>query len=283
MAPVPANRSSTVRPADGAQRRRRWPPAPSRWSAGPRRPGAPCSRRPRCAPADDAHACPAGTAAHTRSIQCDLLAETRRLRRLEAPAPRCGSSAPRPPRPPSERLGRDRARLLQQRPVAEQRGHVQVAQPRLPLAEQLALPRAAVGLGQREPVVGAGEERQRSRTASSSPSASRKQYESLRSPAHPAPQLVQLRQPEAPRAQDDHDGGVGHVHTHLDDRRAHQHVRLAGGVGGHGRGLLGRRQLPVQQPQPEAGQLARRRAPRRSAARRRSAATSLSSISGQTT
>ena len=57
-------------------------------------------------------------------------------------------------------------------------------------------------------------------------------------PAHPAPQLVELAQAEPLRVLDHHDGGVGHVHPHLDDGGGHENVRLVGGEGGHDRVLL---------------------------------------------
>ena len=47
--------------------------------------------------------------------------------------------------------------------------------------------------------------------------------------ADAAPQLMQLGQAEALGVLDDHDARVRHVHPHLDDRRRHKNVNLAGG------------------------------------------------------
>ena len=50
----------------------------------------------------------------------------------------------------------------------------------------------------------------------------------VRAPAHPAAQLVQLREAVALGRLDQHHGGVRHVDPHLDHARGHQDVRLAG-------------------------------------------------------
>ena len=57
-------------------------------------------------------------------------------------------------------------------------------------------------------------------------------------PTHPATELVELGEAEPLRVLNDHDGGIGHVHAHLDDRGGHQDVRLVGGKGRHDRVLL---------------------------------------------
>ena len=51
-------------------------------------------------------------------------------------------------------------------------------------------------------------------------------------------ELVQLGQPEAFGALDQHHRGVGHVHPHLDHRRGHQHLAAAGAKVLHDRVLL---------------------------------------------
>ena len=50
----------------------------------------------------------------------------------------------------------------------------------------------------------------------------------LFAPPHPAPELVQLRKPEAVGAFYQHDRGVGNIDAHLDDRRRDQDIQLAG-------------------------------------------------------
>ena len=48
-----------------------------------------------------------------------------------------------------------------------------------------------------------------------------------RPPPDPAPQLMQLGQPESLRVFDDHQAGVGHVHPHLDDGGGDQQLQYA--------------------------------------------------------
>jgi len=57
-------------------------------------------------------------------------------------------------------------------------------------------------------------------------------------PPHAAAQLMQLGQAEAVGVQDDHHGGLGHVHPHLDDGGGHQDGSSAGGESHHGGGLV---------------------------------------------
>ena len=47
--------------------------------------------------------------------------------------------------------------------------------------------------------------------------------------AHAASELVKLRESESLGVFDDHDGGVGHVHAHLDHGGGHEDVRLSAG------------------------------------------------------
>ena len=64
-------------------------------------------------------------------------------------------------------------------------------------------------------------------------------------PAHPSPQLVELAEAKALGVFNDHDGGVGNVHPHLDDGGGDQDVRLPPGEGGHHRLLFPGFHLPV--------------------------------------
>ena len=66
---------------------------------------------------------------------------------------------------------------------------------------------------------------------------------------------MQLREPEPVGVLDDHHGRVRHVDADLDDGRRDEHVELAGAELGHHRFLLLRRQLAVQQPEPQAREL----------------------------
>ena len=54
------------------------------------------------------------------------------------------------------------------------------------------------------------------------------------SPAHAPAELVKLGDAEAVRVQDDHQGGIMHVHAHLDDGGGYQQLGLVGREGGHG-------------------------------------------------
>ena len=81
---------------------------------------------------------------------------------------------------------------------------------------------------------------------------------SARCPApDPAPQLVELGDAEPVGVEDHHDRGVRDVDAHLDHRRRHQHVERARPELVHRGLLVGRRHAPVQQAEPQAGQLAR--------------------------
>jgi hypothetical protein len=66
-------------------------------------------------------------------------------------------------------------------------------------------------------------------------------------PAHPAAELVELREPEPLGVLDDHYGGVGYVDADLDHRGGDQHVDLAGQERAHDRVTVGGRQLPMDQ------------------------------------
>ena len=74
-------------------------------------------------------------------------------------------------------------------------------------------------------------------------------------PPDPAPQLVELGDPEPVGVLDDHHRGLGDVHADLDHRRGHQHVEPAAPELGHDPLLLGRRELAVEEPDAEPGQL----------------------------
>jgi hypothetical protein len=84
-----------------------------------------------------------------------------------------------------------------------------------------------IGLRQREPVgVGGHQRKPRPRLVGSAASpAHRKADPRPAAPPHPAAQLVQLRDAEAIRLLDDHDGRVRHVDAQLDDGGRHQHVQ----------------------------------------------------------
>ena len=77
-------------------------------------------------------------------------------------------------------------------------------------------------------------------------------------PPDPAAQLVELGDAEAVGVEDHHDRGVRDVDADLDHRRRDEHVELAGAESGHRRLLLGRREPPVEQPEPQPGELTRR-------------------------
>ena len=84
--------------------------------------------------------------------------------------------------------------------------------------------------------------------------------------ADPPAELVELGEPVALGALDQHHGRVGDVDPDLDHGRRDEHVGLAGGERLHRRRLLARRHLAVEEPDAEVGELARARAapPRRS-------------------
>jgi len=73
------------------------------------------------------------------------------------------------------------------------------------------------------------------------------------SAAHPAPQLMQLREAEALCVLDDHQARIRHVDTHFDHRRRDEHLGLAGREARH-RGIArGRVQLAVDEIHCEPG------------------------------
>ncbi len=201
MAPVPANRSSTDETADRPQRvedgsrtislvgrtvgpagtrRRRLRRAPATIRTVPWRPAGPEARLSPGRPRRSAGRLGiARRPTHTRSNQRIFLPK-----RSSAASSSNGDTrrpvATARPRSSSDllRLG---ARLLEQRPVAQQRRDMQIAQPRLPLPEQLAgTPGDKVGLGKREAVVG---RRRRRATGPSAPHRRRRPARSRRSPA----------------------------------------------------------------------------------------------------
>ncbi len=47
-----------------------------------------------------------------------------------------------------------------------------------------------------------------------------------RAPSNPAPQLVELRQAKTLRVLDDHQGGIGNIDTHFNDRRRYEYLRF---------------------------------------------------------
>ena len=67
-------------------------------------------------------------------------------------------------------------------------------------------------------------------------------------------ELMKLREAEAVRVLDQHDRGVGHVHTDLDHSRRHQHIDLTVAEGAHDAVLLGWAQLAVDQAQAQIGE-----------------------------
>ena len=78
---------------------------------------------------------------------------------------------------------------------------------------------------------------------------------------HPAAQLVQLGQAEAFRILDDHQAGVGHIHTHLDHGGGDQQMQVASLEGGHDLGLLRRFHAAVDQSDGQARQSLAKRLP----------------------
>ena len=272
---VPAKRSSTVKPGDRAQRvedgfahhlagrpdrgpggtrRRRLRRAPATMRTELRRPGRAFLRRP-ASPSLRQRPQGAGRVGDPLSHRAVIPLQPGDLRpnrssaassstqtslRREPPSPMAARPAP-PERPPVERLAASARASSSSARSRSSDATCRSPSPDCRSPNSCPSPRASRSASaSANPSLVRAKSASRSRAASSSSPVGRKQYDSARAPAHPAAQLVQLRQPEAPGAQDDHDGGVGHVHPHLDDRGAHQHVGLAGGVVGHGRGLLGR-------------------------------------------
>ena len=66
-------------------------------------------------------------------------------------------------------------------------------------------------------------------------------------PAHPAPKLMKLGKTEPVRVLNDHQCGVGHVHTYLNNRGGHHHIRLSPGEGCHSFFLFSALHLPMEQ------------------------------------
>ena len=64
---------------------------------------------------------------------------------------------------------------------------------------------------------------------------------------------MQLAQAEPVGILNHHQGRVGHVHPHLDDRSCYHHIRFAPGKGSHGGFLLRALHLPVEQSNPQIG------------------------------
>ena len=130
-----------------------------------------------------------------------------------------------------------------QLPVAHEVGDPQVGQPAvLARAEELA--RAAdaqVGIGDREAVrAWRASPRAAPRCPRPLPRATSTQVPGLRAAPDAPAQLVQLREAEALGVLDDHQRRVRDVDAHLDHRRRHEHLRLAGLEARH-RGLTRRR------------------------------------------
>ena len=93
-------------------------------------------------------------------------------------------------------------------------------------------------------------------------SAKRKHHDCAAAAADAAAQLVQLREAEAIGVLDDHHRRVRHVDADLDHGRRDEHVDLAAPERVHHRFLLARRQLAVQQPEPQPRELLLLRAAR---------------------
>ena len=68
--------------------------------------------------------------------------------------------------------------------------------------------------------------------------------------SRPAPELMELREPEAVGVLDDHHGRVRHVDADFDDGRRDERVEIAPPELVHHGLLLLRRELPVQQTEP---------------------------------
>ncbi len=73
------------------------------------------------------------------------------------------------------------------------------------------------------------------------------------SPSHTATELVELGEAEAFGILDDDDGGVGHVHPHLDHGGGDQNVNFARRKGGHDGLLLPGLHPAVDQAHPQVG------------------------------
>ena len=133
-------------------------------------------------------------------------------------------------------------------------GDLQRRQAVLPAAEKVA---GAAGLqvvlGHRETVGGGAEEFEPAAHRFGFVVADQKAPALGGAPAHPAPQLVQGGKAIPLGVLDDHDGGVGHVHPHLDDSGGHQRVQPPGPEILHDGGFLLGFQLAVHQAHPAVG------------------------------
>ena len=171
----------------------------------------------------------------------DLLGE--RAVRAQARGPRRGSAPP------------TLARTQHVLDVARQAAELQVAEAGLPLAEapgpspRISRSRSA----SRNPSVDSAIASMRASPSGVDGSANRKHHDSAAAAPDPAPQLVQLREPEPVGVLHDHHRRVRHVDADLDHGRRDEHVGVAGAERGHRRLLLRRLHLPVQQPEPQPG------------------------------
>ena len=191
-------------------------------------------------------------------------------------ARRCSSQASSSPKACSTAVAQRRASRALQRGVFR-RGCRPRARGRAAAASRSRARRASLRSGTpawRAPITWPSPRISRSRSASSKPSlvsssaasracdapVSRLREEQAvrlrRPPAHPAAQLVQLGEPEAFGALDQHDGGVRHVDADLDEARGDEHVQPAGLEGRHDGIALGRLELPVHHADAELAELA---------------------------
>ncbi len=119
--------------------------------------------------------------------------------------------------------------LWNKRLIPHQIGDLEIGQTGLASAEQF--PRAAqfqIALGDEEAVVGLPQHPE-SALGRLGQGGMIEQHavRGHSTPANPAAQLVQLRQPEPFRVLDDHQAGVGHIHPHLDDGGGDQQLQYA--------------------------------------------------------
>ena len=153
--------------------------------------------------------------------------------------------------PLRRRPGRDDDRL-----VARESTELQVAPARLALTEDLA--RTAdleVAFGELEAVRRLDHGRDPRRTVGRRRLGEQEASRSVRAAADATAELVQLEQPEAVGILDHHDRGVRDVDADLDHRGRDEDVELVVAECPHDRFLVGRSHLPVQQTDPQAGQL----------------------------
>src|SRR5688572_25650321 len=113
----------------------------------------------------------------------------------------------------------------QQVVVVGEPGHPDVGVARLTLAQQIALAALLeIQLGNPESIGGGGKGPEPGR----GPVGHQHAMAGLAAPPDPAPELVQLGQPEPLGMLDHHHRGVGYVDSHLDDRGRHQHLHHPG-------------------------------------------------------